>query len=61
MKTSSNKRSVIVGIFVLLGLAILVLTIFTLGSQLNISNAITSIFFRKCKCLQKVKISGFPG
>jgi phospholipid/cholesterol/gamma-HCH transport system substrate-binding protein len=33
MKTSKNKRPVIVGIFILLGLAILVVTIFTLGDQ----------------------------
>jgi phospholipid/cholesterol/gamma-HCH transport system substrate-binding protein len=33
MKTSKNKRAVIVGIFILLGLAILVVTIFTLGDQ----------------------------
>jgi phospholipid/cholesterol/gamma-HCH transport system substrate-binding protein len=33
MKTSKNKRPVIVGIFILLGLAILVVAIFTLGDQ----------------------------
>jgi len=33
MTTIKNKRAVIVGIFILLGLAILVVTIFTLGGQ----------------------------
>lgn len=33
MKTPINKRPVIVGIFILLGLAILIITIFTLGGQ----------------------------
>jgi len=63
MKTSSNKRSVIVGIFVLLGLAILVLTIFTLGSQRKtFSNAITiKSFFGNVNGLQKGNNIWFSG
>lgn len=33
MKSTSNKRAIIVGIFVFIGLAILIVTILTLGSQ----------------------------
>src|SRR6185503_9644170 len=33
MKSTSNKRAIIVGIFIFLGLAIFIITILTLGSQ----------------------------
>ena len=33
MKSTSNKRAVIVGIFIFLGLAIFIITVLTLGSQ----------------------------
>lgn len=63
MKTNNNKRSVIVGIFVLLGLVILVLTILTLGSQRKtFSNSIlVKSFFDNVNGLQKGNNIWFSG
>ena len=63
MKTSSNRRSVIVGIFILLGLIIFAITILTLGSQRKtFSSAITiKAFFANVNGLQKGNNIWFSG
>ncbi|MEO8108848.1 MAG: MlaD family protein [Ginsengibacter sp.] len=55
MKVSSNQRSVILGIFIFLGVAILILTILTLGSQKKtFEKSITvKAFFNNVNGLQK--------
>lgn len=63
MKTTSNQRAVIVGIFVFLGVALLVLTILTLGSQkkaFDRSITVTS-FFSNVNGLQKGNNVWFSG
>ena len=63
MTTTNNKRAVILGIFVLLGIIILVMTILTLGSQrktFDKSVTITS-FFDNVNGLQKGNNIWFSG
>ena len=63
MRSTSNNRSVIVGIFVLIGVIILVLTILTLGSQrktFDKSITVTS-FFDNVNGLQKGNNIWFSG
>lgn len=63
MKSTNNRRAVIVGIFILLGLAILILTILTLGSQKKTferSITVTS-FFDDVNGLQKGNNIWFSG
>lgn len=63
MKTNNKKRSVIVGIFVLVGLVILVLTILTLGSQRKTFADSISVksFFDNVNGLQKGNNIWFSG
>ena len=63
MKVSSNQRSVILGIFIFLGVAILILTILTLGSQKNsFAKSITvKAFFANVNGLQKGNNIWFSG
>lgn len=63
MKVSSNQRAIILGIFIFLGLAILVLTILTLGSQKNsFQKSITiKAFFGNVNGLQKGNNIWFSG
>lgn len=63
MKTSSNRRTVIVGIFILLGLAILILTILTLGSQRKTFSSSIPIkaYFENVNGLQKGNNIWFSG
>ncbi|MEO8413577.1 MAG: MlaD family protein [Ginsengibacter sp.] len=63
MKSSGNTRSVIVGIFVFLGLAILVVTILTLGSQRKTFEKSITVksFFDNVNGLQKGNNIWFSG
>lgn len=63
MKVSSNQRSVILGIFIFLGVAILILTILTLGSQKKaFEKSITvKAFFNNVNGLQKGNNIWFSG
>lgn len=63
MKVSSNQRSVILGIFIFLGVAILILTILTLGSQKkSFEKSITvKAFFNNVNGLQKGNNIWFSG
>ncbi len=63
MKVSSNQRSVILGIFIFLGVAILILTILTLGSQKKaFEKSITvKAFFANVNGLQKGNNIWFSG
>ncbi len=63
MKVTSNQRAVIVGIFIFLGLAILILTILTLGSQKNAFAKSTGVkaFFGNVNGLQKGNNIWFSG
>ncbi len=63
MKVTNNKRAVIVGIFVFLGLAIFILTVLTLGSQKKtFEKSITvKAFFNNVNGLQKGNNIWFSG
>ncbi|MFS8082831.1 MAG: MlaD family protein [Ginsengibacter sp.] len=63
MRSTSNRRAVVVGIFVLLGLAILVLTILTLGSQKKTFEKSITVksFFDNVNGLQKGNNIWFSG
>jgi phospholipid/cholesterol/gamma-HCH transport system substrate-binding protein len=63
MRTSNNRRRVIVGVFVLIGLAILVMTILTLGSQKRSFEKTITVksFFDNVNGLQKGNNIWFSG
>ncbi len=63
MKSTNNRRAVIVGIFILLGLAILVITILTLGSQRKTFERSITVksFFDNVNGLQKGNNIWFSG
>ncbi|MEO7961031.1 MAG: MlaD family protein [Ginsengibacter sp.] len=63
MKTTSNQRSVVVGIFIFLGLVILILTILTLGAQKNAfeKSVMVKAFFGNVNGLQKGNNIWFSG
>ena len=63
MRSTGNRRAVVVGIFVLLGLAILVLTILTLGSQKKTFEKSITVksFFENVNGLQKGNNIWFSG
>lgn len=63
MKSTNNRRTVVVGIFILLGLAILALTILTLGSQKKTfeSSITVKSFFDDVNGLQKGNNIWFSG
>lgn len=63
MRSTGNRRAVVVGIFVLLGLAILVLTILTLGSQKKTFEKSITVksFFDNVNGLQKGNNIWFSG
>lgn len=63
MKSTNNRRAVIVGIFILLGLAILVITILTLGSQRKTFERSVTVksFFDNVNGLQKGNNIWFSG
>lgn len=63
MKSTGNQRSIIVGIFIVLGLAIFVMTVLTLGSQhKTFEKAITvKSFFNNVNGLQKGNNVWFSG
>ena len=63
MKSTNNRRAVIVGIFILLGVAILILTILTLGSQKKTfeSSITVKSFFDDVNGLQKGNNIWFSG
>lgn len=63
MKSTNNRRAVIVGIFILLGLAILIITILTLGSQRKTFEKSITIksFFENVNGLQKGNNIWFSG
>ncbi len=63
MKVSSNQRAVILGIFIFLGIVILVMTILTLGSQKNTfaSSVVVKSFFGNVNGLQKGNNVWFSG
>jgi len=63
MKSTSNKRAIIVGIFILLGLAIFIITILTLGSQHKTFEKSITIqsFFDNVNGLQKGNNVWFSG
>lgn len=63
MSTTNNKRSVIVGIFILIGLIILVITILTLGSQRKTFDRSVTVkaFFDNVNGLQKGNNIWFSG
>lgn len=63
MKSTSNKRAIIVGIFIFLGLAIFIITILTLGSQQKTFERSITIksFFENVNGLQKGNNVWFSG
>jgi len=63
MRSTSNRRAVIVGIFTLIGIAILVVTILTLGSQKKtFTNSVTvTSYFSNVNGLQKGNNIWFTG
>jgi phospholipid/cholesterol/gamma-HCH transport system substrate-binding protein len=63
MKSTSNKRAIIVGIFIFLGLAIFIITILTLGSQQKTFEKSITIksFFENVNGLQKGNNVWFSG
>lgn len=63
MKSTSNKRAIIVGIFIFLGLAIFIITILTLGSQQKTFEKSITIksFFDNVNGLQKGNNVWFSG
>lgn len=63
MKSTNNRRAVIVGIFILLGLAIFIITILTLGSQRKTFESSITIksFFENVNGLQKGNNIWFSG
>jgi phospholipid/cholesterol/gamma-HCH transport system substrate-binding protein len=63
MKSTNNRRAVIVGIFILLGLAIFIITILTLGSQRKTFEKFITVksFFDNVNGLQKGNNIWFSG
>lgn len=63
MKSTNNRRAVVVGIFILIGLAILVMTILTLGSQKKTFEKSLTVksFFENVNGLQKGNNVWFSG
>lgn len=63
MKSTNNQRSVIVGIFILIGLAIFIVTILTLGSQKKTFDRSITVksFFENVNGLQKGNNIWFSG
>lgn len=63
MKSTNNRRAVVVGIFILLGLAIFILTILTLGSQKKTFERSITVksFFDNVNGLQKGNNIWFSG
>ena len=63
MRSTGNRRAVIVGIFIFLGLAIFILTVLTLGSQKKTfeSTVIVKSFFDNVNGLQKGNNVWFSG
>ena len=63
MKSTNNRRAVVVGIFILLGLAIFILTILTLGSQKKTfeRTIVVKSFFDDVNGLQKGNNIWFSG
>ncbi|MEO6813292.1 MAG: MlaD family protein [Ginsengibacter sp.] len=63
MKSTNNRRAVVVGIFILIGLAILVITILTLGSQKKTFEKSLTVksFFENVNGLQKGNNVWFSG
>jgi len=63
MKSTNNSRSVIVGIFILIGLAIFIITILTLGSQKKTFDKSITVksFFENVNGLQKGNNIWFSG